>query len=165
MAALHLQLIAQADNSYDRLLAEFRDLTTPMFTSTPKHRVFHNIKTTGLPVRTRARRLFPKHSLIAKAYFDKMINLSVCCHSNSQHCCPLDLVNKADRSKRPCGDYSLLNNVTVPDRYLVPHIQDFLANLAGKHIFSKVAGSRLPPDPCGTRRCPQDSCHHAIWSL
>ena len=39
---------------------------------------------------------------------------------------------------RPCGDYRRLNEVTVFDRYPVPHIQDFLAHLAGMTIFSKV---------------------------
>ncbi len=125
VATLYLESIAQADDSYGRLLAEFPDLTTPMFTSTPKHGVFHYIQTTGPPVRTRARRLSPENSLIAKTEFDKMMKLGVCCRSNSQHCCPLVLVDKADGSKRPCGDYVLLNNATVPDRYPVPYIQDF----------------------------------------
>ena len=35
-------------------------------------------------------------------------------------------------------DYRRLNDATVPDRYPVPHIQDFSAHLAGTHIFSKI---------------------------
>lgn len=39
---------------------------------------------------------------------------------------------------RPCGDYKALNAATVPDRYPLPHIQDFTAGLHGKKFFSKI---------------------------
>ncbi|BHF78535.1 hypothetical protein SprV_0602164800 [Sparganum proliferum] len=39
---------------------------------------------------------------------------------------------------RPCGDYRTLNNITMPDRYPVPHLQDFAGALFGKTIFSKI---------------------------
>jgi cleavage and polyadenylation specificity factor subunit 1 len=48
------------------------------------------------------------------------------------------VVPKANGGWRPCGDFRRLNEATTPDRYPVPHIQDFSARLAGTHIFSKV---------------------------
>uniref|UniRef100_A0A1X7UDE6 Reverse transcriptase domain-containing protein n=1 Tax=Amphimedon queenslandica TaxID=400682 RepID=A0A1X7UDE6_AMPQE len=41
---------------------------------------------------------------------------------------------------RPCGDYraQTTNQTTIPDRYTIPHIQDFTANLHGTKIFSKI---------------------------
>lgn len=39
---------------------------------------------------------------------------------------------------RPCGDYRALHNVTVSDKYPIPHIQDFSSLLRGCKFFTKL---------------------------
>ena len=69
----------------------------------------------------------------------------------SQWASPLHLVRKNETDFRPVGDYGRLNSVTVPDRYSIPNIQDFSANLHGCTIFSKInliwAYHQIPVNP------------------
>lgn len=67
-----------------------------------------------------------------------MERLGIVRRSNSPWASPLHMVPKTDRSWRPCGDFRRLNNVTTPDRYPIPHIQDFSVRLSGASVFSKV---------------------------
>ena len=48
------------------------------------------------------------------------------------------MVKKADGSWRPCGDFRLLNGVTIPDAYPLPNMMDFAVKAAGCKIFSKI---------------------------
>lgn len=134
-----LDALSSATDKYGRLLAEFPAITTPSFRSTTvDHGVRHYITTTGPPIRCKARRLSPEKLAAAKAEFQTMLDLGIIRRSSSQFSSPLIVVDKADGGHRPCGDYRRVNDVTTPDRYPVPNIQDFSANLAGKKIFSKI---------------------------
>ena len=124
---------------YRALLQDRPELTTPTFSlSTPKHGVKHHIVTKGPPVRSQARRLSPEKLAIAKEEFKTMLELGIIQRSSSPYASPLHVAPKPGGSWRPCGDYRRLNCSTEDDRYPVPRIHDFTANLAGKAVFSKV---------------------------
>lgn len=104
-----------------------------------KHNVFHHIKTTGPPVSSRTRRLAPERLQIARAEFDHMLELGIIRPSSSAWSSPLHMVPKRTPGDwRPCGDFRALNKATIPDRYPVPHLQDFTSGLQGATIFTHI---------------------------
>ena len=90
------------------------------------------------PLYARARRLLPDKLQLAKDEFRKMEELGIIHRSISQCSSPLHMVPKPSGGWRPCGNFRRPNAFTTSDRYPVPHIQDFTANLVGERIFSKI---------------------------
>ncbi|GBM33662.1 Transposon Ty3-I Gag-Pol polyprotein [Araneus ventricosus] len=58
--------------------------------------------------------------------------------SNSDYASPVHFVKKQNGDWRICGDFHILNSITMSDRYSLPHIHDFSHGLDGKTAFSKI---------------------------
>ncbi|XP_018404611.1 PREDICTED: uncharacterized protein LOC108781192, partial [Cyphomyrmex costatus] len=149
-AVNHFTICTTLPNStYQKLLAEFPSLTNFAPISTIKnHGVEHHILIEGQPIYSTPRRLSPEKLKFAKAEFISMIENVICRLSSSTRATPFYMVPKPNNTWRLCGDYRALNAVTIPDRYPLPHIQDFTSGLhdivhisAGRN--SVVALSRI----------------------
>lgn len=127
--------------NYAELLREFKVITqiNKSFDRAPTtNTVKHIIETEGQPVFGKPRRLTPDKYQSVKEEFQHLMKIGVCRPSKSPYASPLHVVRKADNTWRPCGDYRALNAQTLPDRYPLPHIQDFTCYLHGKHFFLKL---------------------------
>lgn len=150
------QRISTINNSinFSDIFSKYRELMQPpSFNKSPtdQSNVVHQIITNGQPIFSRARRLNTEKLNAAKKEFELMMQAGICQSSNSPWASPLHMVKKKNGEWRPCGDYRRLNAITVPDRYLLPHIQDFAQNFANKKIFTTIdlvkAYNQVPLDP------------------
>jgi len=131
--------LTDADPSVRRLLSSFpRIQHLDLRSHLPLHGVEHTIEVMGRPVFSKARRLDPVKLKIAEAEFRSLEAAGIVRRSKSPWAAPLHMVPKPDGSWRPCGDYRRLNLLTVHDRYPLPNILDFSANLSGCTVFSTI---------------------------
>ncbi|GFS15654.1 LOW QUALITY PROTEIN: Pol polyprotein [Elysia marginata] len=138
VAKTELAPIEQDSNKFRKVILEFPALLQPSFSSaTVKHGVQHYVFTTGPPVHSQARRVAPDRLAAVRKEFNEMEQMGIIRKSNSPWASPLHIVAKPNGGWRPC-DYRRLNHARTSDRYAIPHIHDFDAQLADKTIFSKI---------------------------
>ncbi|KRX25652.1 Retrovirus-related Pol polyprotein from transposon opus [Trichinella nelsoni] len=121
------------------ILKKYPSLTSCFRTSKPATlSIQHQILTHGPQVFARPRRLPLDRLELARKEFDILLDLGIIRPSSSSWASPLRMVpKKQPNTWRPCGDYGRFNNVTKPDRYLIPNINDSVTQLGGRTIFSK----------------------------
>ena len=141
------------------LLTEFADVLNAEGRLPPStHGVERLIVTEGHPVTAKFQRLDNVKMAAAKEEFHRLEKEGIIHRSHSDWASPLHMVQKADASWRPCGDYRCLNLLTESDCYPLPNMADITNSLAGATVFSKLdlkkATTRSLSAPPTSRRRP-----------
>ena len=89
-------------------------------------------------VRSHPCRIPPKWKEEVKDQVDKLLELGIIRPSTSPWSSSVVTVKKKDGGVRICIDYRAVNQITLPDPYLMPLIEEILDNLASAKFISKI---------------------------
>lgn len=102
-------------------------------TSTVKHRIdLYN----DTPFKQPHRRIPPSMLNEVRLHLKQLLKSKIIRPSHSPWASNVVLVRKSNGELRLCVDYRQLNNLTVPDAYALPRIEELLDLLSGSHYYS-----------------------------
>lgn len=122
----------------DKVINEFKSISTEERGLGKTSLVEHKITTTGPPIKQRYYPLSPVKLKALNDEVDRMLQLGVIAPSKSPWSNPVVMTPKKDGSWRFCLDARKLNDVTVKDSYPVPYINSILDNLRGTRYLSSI---------------------------
>lgn len=126
-------------NEIDKIKQSFQEIASTDSHLGRTHKLIHSIDTgDAKPFKQKQYLMSPYMLNHLNQELDKMLKLKVIEPSHGAWSSPVLLVKKANGEYRFCFDGRVLNSVTVPDRYPLPHIERILGMLRDAHFISSI---------------------------
>lgn len=130
-------LSQEQQHQLTQLLLSFSGLFggSPSMTDKTTHDI--NLSSTT-PIHQHGYRLSPTKRAILKEEIEKLLEAKIIKPSRSPWSSPCLLVPKSDGTHRLVVDFRKINNITIPDRYPMPRIDDLIDTVASAKYISKL---------------------------
>ena len=124
------------------LLSQYADIFSdlPGKTDLCTHHI--EVKPGTRPIRLSPYRVNPEKAEQIRKELDLMIKMGVIEESNSSWASPVVLIPKSDGSIRFCVDYRRVNDVTLPDAFPLPRVEDLIDKIGRSRFLTKIDLSR-----------------------
>jgi len=120
---------------------KYESVFTQKFPDKPANLPFFRIKTVPGATLPRHKGVRPQGELMMDAVnngVDKLVEEKCINPCESDACAQVLLVKKPDGTWRFCIDYRNLNDITIPDSYPLPNIEEIITKLKGKALYSVI---------------------------
>ena len=161
------------DSPYKNILNNYPELLKQSFSEEhSKNKTQHRIPTgSAKPTKAKTRRLLPgsPKAIKAKQAWMQLVDLGIVEKVDPETpniwSSPIHFVPKSDGSLRPVGDYRALNSVTELDQYKLPHLRDYIHEIAGSRVFSKVDLRKAFHLICIAKEDQMNLCHYPLGDV